>query len=117
MKSEALAEQEFAAGDEALDGGARQDTGEAVAANDGAREAPRREELHGLGDGLGEDLGEDALGAALLACDGVDASALERWMGNPVVTNSDGGESDKIFDLTEGLDTSEVIALAPNLST
>ena len=63
-----------------------------------------------------EDLGEDALGAALLACDGVDASALERWMGNPVVTNSDGGESDKIFDLTEGLDTSEVIALAPNLS-
>ena len=34
----------------------------------------------------------------------------------PSEIGADGGAPDKIFDITEGLDTSEVIALAPKLS-
>lgn len=64
-----------------------------------------------------EQLSGDSFGSALLHA-GVTAGALSEWLAsNPVVgvEGGDLGDAGKVFDLTEGLDSHEVLALAPTL--
>lgn len=59
-------------------------------------------------------LAADGFGAQLLAC-GVPAATLRRWLAeNPIVKAPGGIGPDKVFDLTEGMDSATVLALAPN---
>jgi hypothetical protein len=56
----------------------------------------------------------DGFGAQLLAS-GVPAATLRRWLAeNPVVRAPGGVGPGKVFDLTEGMDSATVLALAPN---
>ena len=58
----------------------------------------------------------DPFGAKLLAT-GVAAGDLATLLsGNPFVSPPDGSAPEKIFDLTEGMDSAAVLALAPRLS-
>jgi len=63
-------------------------------------------------------LAGDPFGAALLEA-GVSAATLSHWLAaNPLVTPKNGGgaKASKIFDLTEGLDSSDILALVPSLA-
>ena len=66
-----------------------------------------------------ENIADDPFGAALLQRDDrIDVTLLKQWMSNPVVTSSSSPfpVTDKIFDITEGLDSSEVLNLAPGFT-
>ena len=56
----------------------------------------------------------DPFGAALLKT-GVPLGTLQAWLStNPAVTTP-GGEVGKVFDLTEGMDSADMLALASKL--
>lgn len=64
----------------------------------------------------GATLATDELAQRLMAEGGVSEATLESWLAeNPVVTL--GGETDKIFDLTEEMDCEEVLQLCKGASS
>jgi len=62
-------------------------------------------------------LASDSFGQALLER-GVAPATLRQWLQeNPVVSAPGGIGPDKVFDLTEGMDSANVLGLAPKFST
>ena len=59
-------------------------------------------------------LAADPFGAQLLDA-GVPVATLQHWLATNPPVCAPGGAADKVFDLTEGLDSSKVLALAPTL--